>query len=164
MINFTRIKRKIKIVKISVAKFFREFRHTLGYVNVKKTTQDLLLTKLVKSLIYRKDCKVIYSPNTSKVYVYTKNKDLVIIFDLYTITISNHKFFFNCHLKEGMGEEIVKMAKERIQEESNVIERMINQNQKDFLTFLYENTIDEKPTEDRSEKKFDIYQDLNDLY
>ena len=152
MVNLTRLKRKIKILKITVAKFFREFRHVMGSVSIKKTSQDLLIIKLVKSLIYRKDCKVIYSPNSSKVYVYTKNKDVVVIFDLYTINISNHKFFFNCHLKEGMGEEIVKIAKERIAEESNAIETMVNQNQKDFLSFIYENTMKDLPNENSSEK------------
>lgn len=139
MSNLNQIKREIKIFKITIAKFVKKVKHSMGVSKIKKTSQDRMILKLVKSLLENKDMHVFFSPISSKVYVHSPEKEIVVIYDLYKISITNHKFFFTSYLMEGVGEEIIKIAKERIETEMSHIDVEAKSNEMNFLNDVYKN-------------------------
>jgi len=138
MLDLHRIQREIKVMKISMAKFFRRVKHSVGASRIKKTSQDRMLLKLVRSLLENDDMHVFFSPISAKVYVHSANKEIVIIYDLYKISITNHKFFFTSYLMDGVGEEIINIAKARIEREMSYIDKEVSQNETNFLNDVYQ--------------------------
>jgi len=148
MINLRKLRREIKLTRISIVKFFRGLRNSMGSPRIKQTSHDRIINKVVKSLLEREDSHVFFSPISSKVYIHSEDRSIIIIFDLYTISLTNHKFFFTSSLKEGMGEEIFKISVERIEKEMKDIERKVRRNEMDFLYDVYENLSKSKDKKD----------------
>ena len=137
-------------IKVRIIRFFRGISYGVGIMKTPKSSQDILLIKTVKSLLDEKTVRVFYSPLSSKVYAYTKDKKIIVIFDLYSISITNHKFFFTTTMRDGVGEEIINCAKARIENDMKEIEHIISANEKAFLSEVYDNFKTEKV---RQEKK-----------
>lgn len=163
MKHLRKLGREIKLIRISIAKFFRGLRHSMGSPRVRQTPQDRMINKVVKSLLERDDSHVFFSPISSKVYVHSEDRSIIVIFDHYTISMTNHKFFFTSSLKEGLGGEISKIAKERIEKEMKDIEREIRRNEMDFLCNVYEDFSKPKDKSDTNHsqnvtKKYEDYE------
>jgi hypothetical protein len=135
----------------------------MGSPRIRQTPQDRIINKVVKSLLERDDSHVFFSPISSKVYVHSEDRSIIIIFDLYTISMTNHKFFFTSSLKEGMGEEIFKIAKEKIEKEMKDIEREVRRNEMDFLCDVYENFSKSKDKKDIS-RNFEIIEKDDNIF
>jgi hypothetical protein len=135
----------------------------MGSPRIRQTSQDRIINKVVKSLLERDDSHVFFSPISSKVYVHSEDRSIIIIFDLYTISMTNHKFFFTSSLKEGMGEEIFKIAKERIEKEMKDIEREVRRNEMDFLCDVYENFSKPKDKKDIT-RNFEIIEKDDNIF
>jgi len=144
---FDSFKRRIKVKTI---RFFRGISYGVGIMKTPKSPQDILLVKTVKSLMDDKTVRVFYSPLSSKVYAYTKDKKIIVIFDLYSISITNHKFFFTTTMRDGIGEEIINCAKARLEKDMKEIEDTISTNEKAFLYDVYESF---KNSKSKQEKK-----------
>lgn len=136
MPNFTTFKR---ILKIRFIRRWRSLTYAIGFMRTKKKYSDLLLIKTVKLLIQSPDVRVFFSPISSKVYAYNKEKSIIVIFDNYSVNITNHNYFFTTSLKDGLGEEIMNSAKERIEKDVSELESVITMNEKDFLKSVYTN-------------------------
>jgi len=163
MTHLRKLRREIRLTRISIAKFFRGLRHSMGSPRIRQTPQDRIINKVVKSLLERDDSHVFFSPISSKVYVHSEDRSIIIIFDLYTISMTNHKFFFTSSLKEGMGEEIFKIAKEKIEKEMKDIEREVRRNEMDFLCDVYENFSKSKDKKDIS-RNFEIIEKDDNIF
>jgi hypothetical protein len=134
MFKFDSLKRKIKA---AIARKWRGISYGIGFMKTKKKFSDMLLIKTVKSLIDSPNCRVIFSPLSSKIYAHHKDKNIIVIFDGYSVNITNHKYFFTTTLKDGLAEEIMKAAKERIERDVTELESVITVNEKDFLKNVY---------------------------
>lgn len=136
MFSFTSFKRR---TKVRIAKTIRGISYGIGIMKNPKTPQDLLILKIVKSMLENNDNRVMISPSYPRIYLYTKDRSVTVIYDMYNIRISNHKFFFTSALREGVGEEIIKLAKERIEKDLMRVENTIYDNEKNFLQNVYSN-------------------------
>jgi len=134
-------KRKIKV---EISKFFRKLRFGILSMREEKNAQDRLIVKIVRSLLDDKETRVVHSPNSNKTYIRTKDKKITVIFDIYTIRITNHKFFFTGTLKDGIGQDMTDLAKARIEREMNVIDQDVITNEKEFLLNVYDTFVSPK--------------------
>ncbi len=144
MFSLTRSKRKVKLY---FAKLFRGIRYGIWTASKPKTPQDRLILKVVRSVLEKPEIRIYYSPLSSKVYIHTPDKKIIIIFDEHEINITNHKFFFSATMRDGLGTRIMDYAKERIAFDMVKIHEAISTNENSFLSDLYQNF--NQTTEDR---------------
>jgi hypothetical protein len=134
-INFSRIKRYIKIRS---EKLKRGFKYGTWAMK-SKDPRDRMLIKIVKSYLERMDTFVRYSPNSNKIYLHTKDKKYIIVFDRYSIKLTNHKNFYFCGLKESVASEIIKCTFDRLEKEQEELEAQIYYNEKEFINEIFDN-------------------------
>ena len=150
MASLRKIKREIKILKIVIAKFIKKVKHSMGASQIRKTPQDRMILRLVKSLLANQEMHVFFSPISSKVYIHSKDKDVIVVYDFYKISLTNHKFFFNSYLPDGVSEEIIRIAKERIEYETSLIDKEANVNEMNFLNDIYGKFSQKSDTEEET--------------
>lgn len=130
--------------KVGISKFFRKLRFGILSMKEDKNAQDRMTVKIIRSLLDDKEVRVVHSPNSNKTYIHTRDRKIIVIFDLYTIRITNHKFFFTGTLKDGIGQDMADLAKARIEREMNIIEQEVTTNEKDFLLNVYDTFVSPK--------------------
>lgn len=136
MLKFTKIRR---IFKVKIAKIGRAIRYGAWSMKHAKTPQERMSVRIVKVLLERKDSFVFYSPEASKIYLRSKDRKYIIVYDRYSIKIANHKYFFTYSLREDTGDEIIKYAFDRLERDRKELEADIEFNEKNFLQEVYNN-------------------------
>jgi len=121
-----------------MAKLTRGVRHTAWSMRVPKSSQDRMIVKIVKSLLESQSARIFFSPRSSKIYIYTEDKSYTIVFDRYSINITNHTFFFTYSLKEDIGNDLVNSAVERLEKDRISLEEEMIFNEKNFLGDVYD--------------------------
>jgi len=149
--NSLRIRR---IVKVKIAKVKRAIKQVIYNSKTPKNSSDRLIVKIIKTFLDRNDTKVQFSPISDKIYIYTKDRRVFIVFNAYEIHIAYNKFFFYSSLKDSVSEEITKYAKERIESEMRSIESEVSKNQKELLNDLYESFSKTKTKHEKRNEEF----------
>jgi hypothetical protein len=149
--NILRIRR---IIKVKIAKVKRAIKQVIYNSKTPKNSSDRLIVKIIKTFLDRNDTKVQFSPISDKIYIYTRDRRVFIVFNAYEIHIAYNKFFFYSSLKDSVSEEITKYAKERIESEMRSIESEVSKNQKELLNDLYESFSKTKTKQDRRNEEF----------
>ena len=145
MIKITYLKRKIKV---TLQRIYRWFKSGVWSDPQNKTQHDRLILKVLRLFLANPEVRLFYSPLSSKVYAHTADKKIIVIFDEYTLNITDHKVFFTTYLKRGIGPEIMEYAKERIHNDMSIIEKAILVNENVFLSSLYDKFSNKPPTEE----------------
>jgi len=147
MLKITYLKRKFKV---TFERIYRGLKHGVWADAQTKNKHDRLILKVTKLFLSDPGVILFYSPLSSKVYAHTLDKKIIVIFDEYTLNITDHKVFFTTYLKQGIGPEIMEYAKERIHSDMSIIEKAILVNENVFLSSLY-NKFSSKPLDEELE-------------
>lgn len=135
MFSLTRAKRRFNLY---FAKLYRGIRNGIWSARKPKTHQDRLILKVVRSVLEKPEIRLYYSPLSSKIYIHTPDKKIIIIFGEYEINITNHKFFFSSNLRDGLGNMLMEYAKERIAFDMLKIQEAVSINENTFLSDLHQ--------------------------
>ncbi len=139
------LRRTRKRIKIALAKFNRAVTKGVWSISAPKTKNDRMVIKIVGTLLQNKDTRVHYAPNSSRIYLHTKDRRYIVSFDRYSIRITNHRFFFSTDLRDPVGDELIKLATERLESDLMKLDVEVNYNEDTFLNDVY-STIKRKNT------------------
>jgi hypothetical protein len=137
--NFRRTRKKIKI---AFAKLNRAVTKGFWTISAAKSKNDRMVIKIVGTLLENKETRVhyapnFYAPNSSRIYLHTKDKRYIVSFDRYSIRITNHRFFFSTDLRDPVGDELIKLATNRLEEDLMKLDGEVSYNEDMFLNEVY---------------------------
>lgn len=130
MFSLTHIRRRFRF---KIAKIARAFRYGIWTLNNKKTYQEKMTIQIVKNLLEKDDTSILYYPENPKIYLKSNDGKYIVMYDRYTIKISNHQYFFTYSIREDSGEEIIKYAHDRLERDKTKLEKNIEFNENNFL-------------------------------
>jgi hypothetical protein len=139
------LRRTRKRIKIAFAKFNRAVTKGFWTISAPKSKNDRMVIKIVGTLLQNNETRVHYAPNSSRIYLHTKDKRYIVSFDRYSIRITNHRFFFSTDLRDPVGDELIKLATDRLEKDLMKLDVEVNYNEDTFLNEVY-STIKRKNT------------------
>jgi hypothetical protein len=116
-----------------------------------KNPQERLIIRIAKMMMEREDNVVFYSPEVGRIYAYTKDKKYIVVFDSYTINISNHNYFYTYGITQALGREIMEFATKRLENDRIKLEEEMFFNEKNFLNDLHAN-LAKSPSKNKSKE------------
>lgn len=147
------LKRKIRV---KFARFAKGVRYGVWSMKAPKNPQERLILKIVRNVINKDDSVVFYAPDTEnfaeKFYAHTKDKKYIIVFQKYSINISNHNYFYTYGISESLGREIINCAYERLERDRVKLEEEMLFNERSFLNDVYTH-VTKKSNKNMIEKK-----------
>jgi hypothetical protein len=132
--NFRRTRKKIKI---AFAKLNRAVTKGFWTISAAKSKNDRMVIKIVGTLLQNNETRVHYAPNSSRIYLHTKDRRYIVSFDRYSIRITNHRFFFSTDLRDQVGDELIKLATDRLEKDLMKLDVEVNYNEDTFLNEVY---------------------------
>lgn len=133
---FNRIRRKLKV---KMARISKGVKSGVWSMNAPKNPQERLIIRIVKMMMERDDNVVFFSPEVGRIYSYTKDKKYIVVFDQYSINISNHNYFYTYGITQSLGSQILKFATKRLESDRIRLEEEMFFNEKNFLNDLHTN-------------------------
>jgi hypothetical protein len=106
-------------------------------MNIQQNPQERLILRVIKMMLERNDTLVFYSPETGRIYIHTSDKKYIIVFDKYTVNISNHTYFYKYAVNEYIGQKILSHVYARLERDRLRLEEEIVFNEKNFLTDVF---------------------------
>lgn len=143
-----RIKRKFKV---KVGRISKGVRYGIWSMKAPKNPQERLIIRIAKMMMEREDNVVFYSPEVGRIYAYTKDKKYIVVFDSYTINISNHNYFYTYGITQALGREIMGFATKRLENDRIKLEEEMFFNEKNFLNELHSN-LAKNPSKNKSKE------------
>ena len=131
------LRRTRKKIKITFAKLNRAVTKGFWTISAAKSKNDRMVIKIVGTLLQNKETRVHYAPNSSRIYLHTKDKRYIVSFDRYSIRITNHRFFFSTDLRDPVGDELIKLATNRLEEDLMKLDVEVSYNEDMFLNEVY---------------------------
>jgi hypothetical protein len=127
-------KRKLKVKAARIAK---GVRYGVWSMRAPKNPQERLILRIVKNMLEKDDSIVFYSPEVGRIYVHTKDKKYIVVFDRYSVNISNHNYFYTYGITEVLGNDIINSAFRRLERDRAKLENEMFFNEKNFLNDVY---------------------------
>ena len=131
------LRRTRKRIKITFAKFNRAVTKSFWTISASKSKNDRMVIKIVGTLLQNNETRVHYAPNSSRIYLHTKDRRYIVSFDRYSIRITNHRFFFSTDLRDPVGDELIKLATDRLEKDLMKLDIEVNYNEDTFLNEVY---------------------------
>jgi hypothetical protein len=131
------LRRTRKRIKITFAKFNRAVTKSFWKISASKSKNDRMVIKIVGTLLQNNETSVHYAPNSSRIYLHTKDRKYIVSFDRYSIKITNHRFFFSTNLRDPVGDELIKLATDRLEKDLMKLDAEVNYNEDSFLNEVY---------------------------
>jgi hypothetical protein len=141
--NLRRFKKR---VKLSFARFSRIATGRSSEIRRRKSKNERMIVRIVRSVLNVPDSRVYYSHKSSRFFLHTKDRRYIISMDSESIRITNHHFFFNSDLRSSVSDELINLAFSRIEEDMIKLESASIFNENIFLTEVY-NSIRSKEEE-----------------
>ena len=132
--NLRRTQKRIKIV---FARFGGAVIKGIWTISTSKSKNDRMVIKIVGTLLQNNETSVHYAPNSSRIYLHTKDRRYIVSFDRYSIKITNHRFFFSTNLRDPVGDELIKLATDRLEKDLMKLDAEVNYNEDTFLNDVY---------------------------
>lgn len=131
------LRRTRKRIKITFAKFNRAVTKSFWTISASKSKNDRMVIKIVGTLLQNNETRVHYAPNSSRIYLHTKDRRYIVSFDRYSIRITNHRFFFSTDLRDPVGDKLIKLATDRLEKDLMKLDVEVNYNEDIFLNEVY---------------------------
>ena len=128
--------RSFKKLSIIFAKAKRNFKTSVLAETQKLNQEERKILSIVNKALNAEGSKI--ASVNSKVVIQTDDRNYTIVFDDFFIKISNHKFFFKSRLETHFSQELMRLAKQTIEKDQEILEKEINQNEFNFLDNLNE--------------------------
>lgn len=141
--NLRRLKKRMSL---NFVRFSRIATGRSSEIKHRRSKNERMIIRIVRSVINVPDSRVYYSPKSSRFFLHTKDRRYIISMDSESIRITNHHFFFNSDLRSSVSDELMGLAFSRIEDDMIKLESASIFNENIFLNEVY-NSIRSKEDE-----------------
>jgi hypothetical protein len=132
--NLRRLKKRMSL---NFVRFSRIATGRSSEIKHRRSKNERMIIRIVRSVINVPDSRVYYSPKSSRFFLHTKDRRYIISMDSESIRITNHHFFFNSDLRSSVSDELMGLAFSRIEEDMIKLESASIFNENIFLNEVY---------------------------
>lgn len=132
--NLRRLKKRMSL---NFVRFSRIATGRSSEIRHRRSKNERMIIRIVRSVINVPDSRVYYSPKSSRFFLHTKDRRYIISMDSESIRITNHHFFFNSDLRSSVSDELMGLAFSRIEEDMIKLESASIFNENIFLNEVY---------------------------
>lgn len=132
--NLRRLKKRMSL---NFVRFSRIATGKSSEIKHRRSKNERMIIRIVRSVINVPDSRVYYSPKSSRFFLHTKDRRYIISMDSESIRITNHHFFFNSDLRSSVSDELMGLAFSRIEEDMIKLESASIFNENIFLNEVY---------------------------
>lgn len=124
-------------MSLNFVRFSRIATGRSSEIKHRRSKNERMIIRIVRSVINVPDSRVYYSPKSSRFFLHTKDRRYIISMDSESIRITNHHFFFNSDLRSSVSDELMGLAFSRIEEDMIKLESASIFNENIFLNEVY---------------------------
>ena len=130
------------------------FLKTGKYGKSQVTKKERTLRKIIRGVLQDPENRVLYSPESYRIFAHNKTKTYIISFDDREIRITNHKFFSSFSVNPEFGRILIREAYDRIENDLRELESESVCNEDFFLNEVCDNLTDTSTKKSKVQENF----------